>query len=112
MLGQLTQLNKSVIVVDEHEREVEEKEKELERKKIDLDRREKEVQRKEEVHVSNEENCQTKSRSTKDDELFDHLRNYVAGTCTRSSMSSDENDEDEEEEDLSKYKLMYAFFTH
>ncbi|KAL9952982.1 hypothetical protein ACROYT_G040319 [Oculina patagonica] len=47
ILSQLTQLNKSVVVIDEPERDREEKEKELQRKKQELERREKEVSRKE-----------------------------------------------------------------
>ena len=44
ILGQLSELNGSVIVVSERDREVEEKEKELLRKKQDLDRREQEME--------------------------------------------------------------------
>ena len=44
ILGQLSELNRSVIVVSERDREVDEKEKELLRKKQDLDRREQEME--------------------------------------------------------------------
>lgn len=53
ILGQLSQLNKSVVVIDEQRREVEEKEKELEKK--ELEQRERELQRKE--GERNKENC-------------------------------------------------------
>ena len=43
LLAQLSQLNKSVVIVDELGRDVKENEKELERKKLELERREKEV---------------------------------------------------------------------
>ena len=47
LLGHLSQLNKSVIVVDEHGREAKEQEEELEKRKRELDEREKAVQRRE-----------------------------------------------------------------
>ena len=47
VLGQMSQLNQSIVMVNEHDRDVEEKEMELARKKADLERREKEVKRKE-----------------------------------------------------------------
>lgn len=53
ILGQLSQLNRSIVVMNEHDRDVEEKERELARKKYDLDRREKEVERKEGTHAHN-----------------------------------------------------------
>ena len=94
VLGQLSQLNKAVVVIDEQGREIEEKEKELERKNMELSRREKEVQRKEEA--SNKENRRSIStcRRTEDDLLFDRLRSFVsAGPSNRN---------EDEEEDASK----------
>jgi len=46
-LSQLTQLNKSVVVIEEHKRNLEDKKKELHRKKLELEKREKEVLKKE-----------------------------------------------------------------
>lgn len=53
VLGQMSQLNRSIVMVNEHDRDVEEKEMELARKKADLERREKEVKRKERGHAHN-----------------------------------------------------------
>lgn len=47
VLGQMSQLTRSIVMVNEHDRDVEEKAMELARKKADLERREKEVKRKE-----------------------------------------------------------------
>lgn len=91
ILGQLTQLNKSVLVIDEHGREVEEKEKELERKKLEIVRREKEVQRKEEV--ANKENHQNKGEGRKRDVLMDKLRCLVASPSNRNHDTEDDEDD-------------------
>lgn len=47
--GQMSQLNRSIVIVDKLRRDTEGKEKELERKRGELERREKEIQRKERV---------------------------------------------------------------
>lgn len=73
ILGQLSQLNWSIVVVNEHGRDVEEKERELARKKYDLDRREKEVERKEGTHAHNLHEVNKKNiMRTRD--LFDDSR--------------------------------------
>lgn len=77
ILTQLTQLNKSVVVIDEPERDREEKEKELQRKKQELERREKEVLRKE--------------KRKNDDLLFAKLKSMPAGQ----SVMEDDEDVDE-----------------
>lgn len=66
LLGQLSQLNQSVIVVNEHDREAEERE--LKRKKCDLDRTEKELERRE-GHVHNEANRKNEIREEDSSEL-------------------------------------------
>lgn len=84
ILSQLTQLNKSVVVIDEHERDLEDKEKELQRKKLELERREKEVSKKE--------------KRKSDDLLFANLESIAAGQ----SVVSDDEDGDDSEGDFSK----------
>lgn len=102
LLGQLSQLNKSVVILDEQGRELEEKEKELQRKKLEPERREKEIQNREEVaNKEKQQNRRVKSRTT-DDLLFDKLRRMTAGTSNR---SDDEDGEDYAEEDFSNSKL-------
>ena len=83
ILGQLSLLNKSVVVIDEQGRDMEEKEKELERKKEELEQREREVQRKE--GEGNKENCLNSNEV-----IFSNLERIVAGPFR------DESDEDEE----------------
>ncbi|XP_078375971.1 uncharacterized protein LOC144659419 [Oculina patagonica] len=80
ILSQLTQLNKSVVVIDEPERDREEKEKELQRKKQELERREKEVSRKE--------------KRKNDDLLFNKLESMAAGQSVMEDEDVDESDED------------------
>ena len=52
ILCQLSQLNKSAIVVDENRRDVEEKEKELERRRLELEKQERDIQRKVTLHAA------------------------------------------------------------
>lgn len=70
ILGQMSQLNRSIVVVDEPRRETEEKEKELERKRAELERKEKEIQRKEQERELEEMRriVQGPSREDEDDE--------------------------------------------
>ena len=100
ILGQLAQLNKTVVLVDEQGREIEEKEKELKRKQLELERRAEEIQRKEEVHVyvANKENHQKQSERRKQDDSFNNLKSMVVP----SSMS---DSKDDAEEDFGKYRL-------
>ena len=84
ILSQLTQLNKSVVVIDEHDRDLEDKEKELQRKKLEW--REKEVSKKE--------------KRKSDDLLFANLESIAAGQ----SVVSDDEDGDDSEGDFSKWR--------
>ena len=83
----MSQLNKSVVVIDEPDREVKEKEKELARKKKELERRERELKRRE--GERNKENC-----SSPNEVVFQNLERIVAGP---SSHRDDDSDEDDKE---------------
>ena len=89
ILGQLSLLNKSVVVIDEQGRDMEEKEKDLERKKEELEQREREVQRKE------------GNRNKENEVVFSNLERIVAGPFRDESYEDDENEMD----DFGKYRL-------
>lgn len=88
ILGQLSQLNRSFVVMNEHGRDVEEKDRELARKKYDFDRREKEVERKEGTHAHNLHEVNEKNV----------MRTWDLSEITGPSWRIiEENDEDDEE---------------
>lgn len=88
ILGQLSQLNWSFVVMNEHGRDVEEKDRELARKKYDFDRREKEVERKEGTHAHNLHEVNEKNV----------MRTWDLSEITGPSWRIiEENDEDDEE---------------
>lgn len=94
VLGQMSQLNRSIVMVNEHDRDVEEKEMELARKKADLERREKEVKRKERGHAHNVLEVNNKSAM--------RTRNMteIAGPSWRNV----EEDDEDNDEYLGKYR--------
>lgn len=94
VLGQMSQLNRSIVMVNEHDRDVEEKEMELARKKADLERREKEVKRKERGHAHNVLEVNNKNAMRARD------MTEIAGPSWRNV----EEDDEDNDEYLGKYR--------
>ncbi|XP_068697467.1 DNA ligase 1-like [Montipora foliosa] len=87
VLGQMSQLTRSIVMVNEHDRDVEEKEMELARKKADLERREKEVKRKEGGDADNVLEVNKNAMRTRD-------MSEIAGPSWR-NVEEDDEDSDE-----------------
>ena len=92
VLGQMSQLNRSIVIVDKLRRDTEGKEKELERKRGELERREKE-------HTK-ERTCGTRTKLTRKERTRGSIsRNASHGARALQGGGEEEEDKDDKEYD-------------
>ena len=94
VLGQMSQLNRSIVIVDKLRRDTEGKEKELERRGVNLREGRRNIQRKE--RVVQEPNLQERREQ---EEVFQEMRRMVQGPSRGGEEEEEDKDDKEYDEE-------------